>query len=349
MKADAIETSAALLDELCPMCLVLDARAQIVHAGPTARKVLGATGLIGRHFFDLFEVKRPRLDPGAPGLRAAGGRRLHCVLRGPPRTEFKGVAVPLPEEQVLGPPGGVIVDLSFGIGVIDAVGRHDLCSADFAVTDLAVEMLYLAEAKAVVTDAWQKLNQRLHGAKAAAEEEAYTDTLTGLCNRRALEPVSQRLIAGGEEFVLMHLDLDFFKSVNDTLGHTAGDHVLRRVAQILRTETRDGDTVIRVGGDEFVLILEGRTSEEELARVAGRLIQRLEQPVAFNAEVARISASIGSTRSSSYAEPRLAMMMDDADLALYAAKQAGRGRHVAFKPALRKAVESPPGGAVTPV
>lgn len=331
------------------MHLVLNAGGKIVHAGPTARKVLGDKELPGRDFFDMFEVRRPRLEPGAAGLRAAAGRRLHFVLRGAAQTELKGVAVALPEDQALGPPGGFIVDLSFGIGVMDAVGRHDLRSADFAVTDLAVEMLYLAEAKAVVTDAWQKLNQRLQGAKAVAEQEAYTDTLTGLGNRRALEPAIRRLTEGGDAFTLMHLDLDFFKSVNDTLGHAAGDHVLRRVAQILREEIREGDTVIRVGGDEFVLAFVEKTSEEDLSRLTRRLIGRLEEPVAFNGEVARISASIGTTCSCNYAKPRLAVMMDDADLALYAAKQAGRGRHVAFTPALRTAVESRPGGAVTPV
>ncbi|WP_103762367.1 diguanylate cyclase domain-containing protein [Roseovarius confluentis] len=349
MRPGAIASLGALLDVLCPMHLIVDAMGRITHAGPTARKVLNTKGLIGCDFLDLFEVRRPRLEPGVPGLRAAAGRRLHCVLRGPVETELKGVAVPLPEDRALGPPGGVIVDLSFGIGVMDAVGRHDLRSADFAVTDLAVEMLYLVEAKAVVTDAWQKLNQRLQGAKAVAEQEAHTDTLTGLGNRRALEPAIRRLTESEEAFTLMHLDLDFFKSVNDTLGHAAGDHVLRRVAQILREEIRKGDTVIRVGGDEFVLILVGCTSEEELSRISGRLIERLEEPVAFNGEVARISGSIGTTRSGTYATPRLAVMMDDADLALYAAKQAGRGCHKAFAPALRKAVESRPGDAVTPV
>lgn len=349
MRPGAIETLGALLDVLCPMHLIVDAMGCITHAGPTATKVLDTKALTGRDFFDLFEVRRPRLDPGVPGLRAAAGRRLHFVLRGPAETELKGVAVPMPQDRALGPPGGVIVDLSFGIGVIEAVGRHDLRSADFAVTDLAVEMLYLVEAKSVVTDAWQKLNQRLQGAKEVAEQEAYTDTLTGLLNRRALEPMMRRLIASGQEFALMHLDLDYFKSVNDTLGHAAGDHVLWHVAQILRQEIRDGDTVIRVGGDEFVLMIAERTSDAELSRLSGRLIRRLEAPVAFNGEVARISGSIGTTRSSTYAKPRLAVMMDDADLALYAAKQAGRGCHVAFRPGLRNAVEMRSVGAVPPV
>lgn len=345
MTQDRVAVSGTLLDMLCPMHLVLDAQGLIVHAGPTARKVLGPANLIGCSFLDLFDVKRPRLKPGVTALRGAAGLRLHCVLRGPVETELKGVAAPLPAEQGIGPPGGLIVDLSFGIGLIDAVGRHELTSRDFAVTDLAVEMLYLVEAKAAVMDAFQKLNQRLQGAKAAAEEQAYTDTLTGLRNRRSLDPVMRRLIDRGADFTLMHLDLDFFKSVNDTLGHAAGDHVLRRVARILREETRGEDTVIRAGGDEFVLIFAEPLSEAKLSDMARRLIGRLEEPVTINGEVARISGSIGTTHSASYVTPRVAMMMDDADLALYAAKEAGRGCHVAFTSDLRRAVERPAEGA----
>lgn len=337
---------ADFLDALCPMHVVLDAEGRVVHAGPTARKVLGDGALIGTAYCDLFEVRRPVLAPGPAALRAVQGQRLHCVLRAPPHTELKGVALALPEGQAPGLAGGMVVALSFGIGLMDAVGRHGLTGSDFAVTDLAVEMLYLAEAKDMVADAWQTLNQRLQGAKAEAEKEAHTDTLTGLRNRRALEPVLHRLIARDVAFTLMHLDLDYFKSVNDTLGHAAGDLVLRRVARILRDETREGDTVIRVGGDEFVLILAQELSGRDLSDISARLIQRLEEPIRVNGEVARISGSIGTTASVNYAVPRIAVMMDDADLALYAAKEAGRRCHVAFTAELRAAVQSRSGEAV---
>jgi len=270
--------------------------------------------------------------------RSARGERFDCLERGAIRAEVSVVVVPLAEgagQQGLGRAGGAIVDLSFGIGVIEAVGQHELTSSDFAVTDLTVEMLDLVEAKSVVTDAWRKLNQRLEGAKARAEEAAHTDTLTGLYNRRALDPILQRLIGANEEFALMQLDLDFFKDVNDTLGHAAGDKVLCRVADILRTETRAGDTIIRVGGDEFVLIFAPSLAESTLAQLAKRLIAGLEVPITVYDQQAQISASIGITTSDKYNHPDIDRMMEDADLALYAAKEGGRGQHVIFNDRLR--------------
>lgn len=325
----------AILDVVCPMHLLLSATGHVVHAGPTVGKIL-PDGVTGQRFFEIFELKRPHLEASMRALRGAGGQRLHCVLRTPCRTELRGVAVPLPENGSLGPAGGMLVNLSFGIGVIDAVGRHELTNSDFAATDLAVEMLYLVEAKSAVMEAWRKLNLRLQGAKAAAEEKAYTDTLTGLYNRRALEPMLNRLIETGEDFALMHLDLDYFKAVNDTLGHAAGDHVLQRVAEVLRAETRGDDAIIRSGGDEFVLIFSPQIPPETVPILAARLINRLSEPIAFNGEVARISASVGTTLSQSYDRPSIEAMMEDADIALYAAKDAGRGCHVAYTPELRQ-------------
>ena len=125
---------------------------------------------------------------------------------------------------------------------------HALSGADFPVTDLAVELLFLVEANTAAMEASRHLNLRLQGAKIGAEEQAYTDTLTGLKNRRALEHILARLRITHASFALLRLDLDCFKSVNDTRGHSAGDHVLQQVAHRMVHETRDSDTIARVGG-----------------------------------------------------------------------------------------------------
>ncbi|WP_306152788.1 GGDEF domain-containing protein [Roseovarius sp. MMSF_3281] len=324
-----------VLDTLCPMHVVLNDTGHVVHAGPTFAKVFPDAPPQGRRFLELLELKRPKLGQSMAELRRAAGGKLHFRLRAEPRTDFKGVLVALPKAGGLGPGGGAIVNLSFGISVMEAVRDFALTSADFAATDLAIEMLYLIEAKSAAMEASRKLNLRLQGAKIAAEEQAFTDTLTGLKNRRALQPVLDRLMESERDFVLMNLDLDYFKSVNDRLGHAAGDHVLQRVARRMVSETRGEDTIIRTGGDEFVLIFAGLTDRHRVAEIAGRLIARLERPIAFGDEECRVSASIGASLSRDYARIDPEQMMKDADLALYAAKDQGRGRHVIYDPALR--------------
>jgi len=112
-----------------------------------------------------------------------------------------------------------------------------------------------------------KMALRLQGAKARAEEQALTDVLTGLGNRRAMERALSTLMQNGGGFALIHLDLDYFKQVNDTLGHAAGDHVLAEVASLLRASVRGADLVARVGGDEFVILLAGVQDRGLLERV----------------------------------------------------------------------------------
>ena len=246
------------------------------------------------------------------------------------RTSLKGVCTPLPGGE------GAFINLSFGISVLEAVRDYDLTSADFSPTDLTIEMLYLVEAKSAAMEASRQLNTRLQGAKIAAEEQAFTDTLTGLKNRRAMDHVLGRLISSGREFALMHLDLDFFKQVNDTLGHAAGDAVLQQAARIMVECTRQSDTVVRVGGDEFVMILEGALDTERLAAIAKRLISKLEEPIPFGAEICRISASAGTTLSTWQTEPDAQQLLNQADLALYAAKRAGRAQHFFYRHGMEK-------------
>lgn len=314
-----------VLDEFCPMHVHLDATGAIRHAGPTFARII--PDALGQQFTDLVHVQRPRRAAGIADLRRLAGVKLHMALRAPPRTGLKGVLLPLPD-------GGALVNLSFGISVTDAVRDFALTAADFAATDLAIEMLYLVEAKSAAMAASRHLNQRLQGAKIAAEEQAYTDALTGLANRRALDRLFSRLMLAETPFALMHLDLDYFKQVNDSAGHAAGDHVLRRVAKVLTGAIRQGDTALRIGGDEFMLLLPGLTRPDRIAEVARRIIVRLEDPVPWDGRLLRISGSAGSAMWHATAPLQSDRLIHAADLALYAAKRAGRGRHVLHRSAL---------------
>lgn len=310
------------------MHAVLNATGHIVHCGPTLKK-LRDYDLVGRRFLEVFSVKKPRDISDLQTLSQHVGKKLKLQMTDAPQTGLVGVLCHgLAEGQLL-------VDLSFGISVVKAVGDYAVSAADFAPTDLTVEMLYLAEAQTAAMASSRNLNQRLQGAKIAAEEQAYTDTLTGLKNRRAIDHILARNVDWETPFAYMGVDLDWFKAVNDTLGHAAGDHVLQTVARILVEETRDNDTVARVGGDEFVIMLPYSHDRSVLEAIGQRIIAALSKPIPFQGEICRISASIGTAFYDPGQEATLEQVIDNADVALYASKHAGRGRQTFYEPALR--------------
>ena len=335
---------AGVIAQLCPMAIWVDLHGHIRHAGPTLEKICPGTGFVGGRVLEHFRVIRPRSVLTMQDLIGTAGGKLQLQLREPPGITLKGVLVQLPNRL------GVIINLSFGISVVDAVRDFSLTSADFAPTDLAIELLYLMEAKSAAMEASRTLNMRLQGAKIAAEEQAFTDMLTGLKNRRAVNHVLQRLTATQMPYSLLHLDLDYFKNINDTLGHAAGDHVLQYVARIMVEETREGDTVARIGGDEFVLIFDGLSDRSRLDAIARRLIDRFQQPIMYQGQTCRISASVGIAISAEVqylhgqpARPDDAApddgecedrnsILNFADVALYEAKRAGRSCHRFFSP-----------------
>lgn len=324
--ARLLHLRAADLDPLMPLHVCICREGRVFACGPTMVKLLPEGNPVGRSFFDLFEIRRPAGLIDFDSLRNAAGRRLFCCLRAAPAQIFRAIATPLLDDN------GLILNLSFGATLVDAVRDHALTDADFAPTDLAVELLYLVEAKSAVMEELRALNLRLQGAKVAAEEQAMTDTLTGLRNRRALDLALGQVALGVAPFSVMHIDLDYFKAVNDSLGHAAGDCVLRKVADVLRAETRVNDTVARVGGDEFVIVLPGLVDAERLLRTAERIIAKLSEPIAFEGAICRISASVGMTMSHFYNLPQPEQMLIDADQALYASKRAGRACAQIFKP-----------------
>ena len=344
---------------LMPMFLWLDRRGRIRAVGPTLRKIVGpeAVGAAFARYFSLRRARggeRPATVPtdergaeflaglafedridadtdidietggGPPGRAAlAVGRRLTISLVAHPSFTLRATAVDLGGQDLL-------LNLSFGIHLPEAVRFFGLTEADFAASDLAMELLFLAEAKTAVLDELRALTQRLDAARREAVSKALSDPLTGLANRRALEAALDRAAKaqarGGRGFALLLLDLDFFKQINDTLGHAAGDAALIQVAQALSGETRRGDLVARVGGDEFMLILRGPLDAARLAGFAVRLIARLEEPMQIEGRACRISASIGAVLSEGARSPDLAELMAKADSELYRAKGAGRGR-----------------------
>jgi len=157
------------------------------------------------------------------------------------------------------------------------------------------------------------------------------DVLTGVANRYSFNETfplalsrARRALAG---IALMYLDIDHFKSINDTLGHAAGDEVLKAFASRLQQSVRVTDTVARLGGDEFVIVLEGLTSAEEPQIVARKIIANVRRPLEVDGRTLALTTSIGIAfrREVSAADAATAeTLIGRADAALYAAKKAGR-------------------------
>lgn len=321
----SLSLPARSLDALMPMHIWLDAAGLVRRTGPTMRKLAHNQSWLGQSFFELADVRRPMRVVDMAALHEVSGQRLGLRLKALPDLQLRGQALSLPDES------GVLIDISLGVSFAEVVEQRGLTLSDFSPCDQTVELLYLREAISAVADESRSLTDRLIASEHAAQTRALTDALTGLANRRALDDALFRLLHEPvAPFTLIHLDLDYFKQINDELGHAAGDAVLTRVAHILRDEVREDDVAARVGGDEFVIVLRNCDDPVFIERIAERLIDRLEEPISVGAELCRVSASAGSTRSSSYRKPNADQMLRDADLALYASKRAGRGRHSFF-------------------
>jgi diguanylate cyclase (GGDEF)-like protein/PAS domain S-box-containing protein len=171
---------------------------------------------------------------------------------------------------------------------------------------------------------------------------AHYDSLTGLANRlqmsKSLEKILNARTAEHRACAVLLLDLDRFKQVNDTLGHPAGDALLRQVAQRLERVVESPGRVGRLGGDEFQVIVPGRSTRTALAHLAERIIMALAEPYLIDGHRVMIGVSVGIALAPDDGVTSEAIIRN-ADLALYAAKDAGRGRHHFYAPDLHTDAE----------
>lgn len=175
----------------------------------------------------------------------------------------------------------------------------------------------------------EKENTRLYELAKTVARESNEDALTGLSNRRHFEVELKswisRLQQGGTEFAVFYVDLDRFKSVNDTLGHDAGDRLLISVAAMLRRLTNDTDLIARLGGDEFIILRPLGNSALDISSLADAIVQEMHAPFAFEGKSTFCSVSVGVAIANATMDiPE--QVVADADMALYHAKTNGRGR-----------------------
>jgi len=290
----------SLIEHASETITVVQADGTITYESPSLRRVLGyePEELIGRNVFELVHQRD----------RARAMDQLDLLLRRPAQT------------------ARLEVDYLHRDGTwrtLEAVGRNLL--ADPAVAGIVINARD-------VTDRKRAEAQLLH--------DAFHDRLTQLPNRALfLDRLNHRLTVAqrgeSDPFAVLFLDVDRFKVVNDSLGHSVGDQLLVALARRLRSTLRPGDTVARLGGDEFTLLLDG-ADVAEARLVADRIHEALQRPFDVGGHDVYVTASIGI--ASSQTRYRAAEdMLRDADLAMYRAKDQGRARHETFDEALHLA------------
>jgi diguanylate cyclase (GGDEF)-like protein len=165
--------------------------------------------------------------------------------------------------------------------------------------------------------------------KARLHAGAYHDVLTGLGNRRLLQEDYDSLPDRDVLKAILFIDLDRFKQANDTLGHAVGDKLLVMVAKRLTESVRDGDTLARIGGDEFVVLLDGISGPNDALDTGARVLAAMAEPFVIDGHKLLLSASVGVSLSPDHGTD-LPTLQERADRAMYAAKSQGRNQCVVF-------------------
>jgi len=213
-------------------------------------------------------------------------------------------------------------------GDVNLAALLDMVSQAYAEADL--DRRRTDHSALVMCQEMEQLNTELH-------KLAHHDTLTGLANRGLFREGMLRQLAlarrDGTSLAVLCIDFDRFKNINDTLGHHAGDLLLKQAAERMRSSIRDSDTLARLGGDEFLLLQIAGSQPEAAAQLADQLIKRLAEPFDLDGEQSYIGGSIGiavSQPDGSGADE----LLRNADLALYQAKEDGRGTFRFFSPGM---------------
>jgi diguanylate cyclase (GGDEF)-like protein len=285
-------------------------------AGANAPGALAAAGVVGGLALGRWRVSPAQIGV-ATGVAALGIDGSAAMLAAP----LFAAAAWVPEEQGQpGPDFSAVVLTSLLAFAATALGL--LIAGQFADLPWPVPVLATVTVLTGMARAGLTVTERLR----ASHRQAITDDLTGLGNRRHLLERLESAIAEGGEVALLLIDLDGFKELNDTLGHEAGDEVLRQIGPRLAESLRDGGTLARLGGDEFAVVL--APGDEATASASGlRLRAALERSFGVGGMRVHVDGSIGIALFPEHGDDALALLQR-ADVAMYEAKRTRTGHEV---------------------
>jgi diguanylate cyclase (GGDEF)-like protein len=249
-----------------------------------------------------------------------------------------GVAPLLDGRQIRNAMAAVLRGKDRIIGTLLLANRIGL-TRGFGEDDLALFDTLAANASAALQfDRLEQAVIELRDLQHQLRHQAYHDPLTGMANRALFTQEVSAALHDERDIAVLFIDLDDFKGVNDTLGHAVGDQLLCAAASRIGRAAGEGDLVARLGGDEFaVLVRSGHDSTVPATRTAQRVITAFDAPIAIGDRLIRAHTSVGvATRR--HSGPAVADLLRDADVAMYEAKAAGKGRYAVFTPDMRDAV-----------
>lgn len=216
-----------------------------------------------------------------------------------------------------------------------------LCDSSGAVIGMLGtyhDITKIKEAEHTLQDAHDLLERRVKDRTHELRFLAEHDPLTLLLNRKSFTQQLDSVIESGDPFGIMFIDVDRFKTVNDSMGHEAGDQILIQVSKVLKNAVRGSDTVGRFGGDEFTVLVRDIAHESELVHMSKRIQKALSQSIMLENSQFVVSASIGILTDFVGYYQSAGDMLRDSDIAMYEAKRAGRGCHRTFSSEMLESV-----------